>query len=521
MPEARILWADDEIDLLKPHILFLKSKGYDIDSCNSGGEAIDKCKDAAYDIVFLDEHMPGISGLEALKSIKTLKPNLPVVMITKSEEEFIMEEAIGSQIADYLIKPVNPHQILLSIKKILESKRLFTEKATSDYGRAFGEISMNLNSNRDADDWAQSYLQLVNWDLKLQDASEGGMAEVFEAQKGEANEQFCRFVGKNYSDWLNHTDEDSPILSHRVIQEKLLPVIKNRKGKSVFFIVIDNLRMDQHHTLDALISEYYRAEEQSHYYSILPTSTEFARNSLFAGLLPTEIKKKYPKQWDLDWGDEGSRNQNEEFYFNEAMKRYGIQLKTSYTKILSLQFAHSVVNNFSNLLQNDLNVIVYNFVDMLSHARSEMRMIKELAENEKAYRSLTKSWFENSPLLEIIKKAAESDCQLVITTDHGSIRVKDPVRILGDRNTTTNLRYKDGKNLNYNNKNVMGVENPKDVFLPAPFLSASYAFATTDQFFVYPKNFNHFVNLYTDTFQHGGISMEEVIVPFAVYSPKK
>lgn len=520
MQKTQILWADDEIDLLKPHILFLESKGYEIEPVNNGADAIDLCKDRYFDLVFLDEQMPGVSGLEALDAIKIAKPSLPVVMITKSEEEYIMEEAIGSKIADYLIKPVNPKQILLAIKKIIDSKRLVSEKTTSGYGREFGKISMELNNNYNAADWAKSYDELVNWEIRLQESQDESMKDVFSSQKAEANGQFARFITDNYLDWLNDSDEETPLMAHTVLQKKLIPNLTPNSSKSTFLIVIDNLRLDQYKIIEPFILEFYRKESQENFYSILPTSTEFARNALFAGMMPSEIKRKYRKQWEEDNSDEGSKNQNEAFYLDEQLKRFGKPVKTSYTKITSINYAKNVVDNIFNLMQNDLNVIVYNFVDMLSHARTEMKVIKELAEDEAAYRSLTKSWFQNSPLFEIIKKIAEKNIRLVITTDHGSIRVKEPVKIIGDRNTTTNLRYKEGKNLAHDDKNLFVVNDPEDAFLPKPYVSSTYVFTTTEQFFVYPNNYHQYVHLYRDTFQHGGISMEEMIIPYVVFDSK-
>lgn len=515
--KIQILWADDEIDLLKPHILFLKSKGYDITPVTNGEDAVEEVEKKVFDLVFLDENMPGLPGLEALGRIKALRPALPVVMITKSEEEFIMEEAIGSQIADYLIKPVNPNQILLSIKKILDHKRLISEKTTSGYQQDFRNLGMAFNDDLNAKQWAETYQKLVHWEIELEKSQDGGMKEVFAMQKAEANRQFSRFIADNYLDWLNTPDADTPVLSHNLLQKKFFPLIQD--GKPHFLVVIDNLRLDQLRMIEPMLAEHYHFDRLETYYSILPTSTEFARNALFAGLMPAEIKKRFPDKW-VEGDDEGSKNMHEAFFLQEQLKRMGKNLKLGYHKITTLQQGKQLVDNVANLFSNDLTVVVYNFVDMLSHARSEMNVIKELADDDAAYRSITRSWFEHSALFELLKKVAEKGIPVAITTDHGTIKVGDPVRIVGDRNTTTNLRYKEGKNLSYDKNDLFVIDKPEKAHLIKPYLSSTYVFATSDQYFCYPNNYHHFVNLYRNTFQHGGISLEEVVVPFAILRPK-
>ena len=521
MQKIHIIWADDEIDLLKPHIAFLKAKGYEITPINNGYDAVEMVREQQFDLVFLDENMPGVTGLEALQQIKALKPNLPVVMISKSEEERIMEEAIGAQIADYLIKPVNPNQIWLSIKKIVDSRRLIGEKTTSDYQQQFSSIGITVGENLNAAQWAELYDKLCAWEIKLHNSDDNGMQEIFKMQKHEANRQFSRFVSKNYLSWLkNPADSLTPVMSHNIVQQKLLPQLS--EGEPVFLVVIDNLRLDQFKILQTVLEQYYRLQQAETYYAILPTCTEFARNALFAGLMPSEIKRRYQDKWtEEDGGDEHSRNNHEDFLLQEQLKRFGkSQLPHSYTKVTNLSGGKQLVKNVKNMLKNDLNVIVYNFVDLLSHARTEMRVIKELAEDEAAYRSITKSWFENSPLLDFLKTIATHKIKLVITTDHGSVRVHDPVRIVGDRETTTNLRFKSGKNLSHSHKSIFEITNPEDAMLPKHNVSSTYAIATHDTFFVYPNNYNQYVHLYENTFQHGGISLEEMIIPYAVFLPK-
>ena len=513
--DVNILWADDEIELLKPHILFLESKGYNVVAVNNGASAVDENREKDFDIIFLDENMPGITGLEALSRIKKDKPHVPVVMITKSEEEHIMEEAIGSNIADYLIKPVNPNQILLSIKKNLDKSKLVSNKTNSDYQQEFRELGMQLNSRLDVDEWSEVYSKLVYWDLELDKIEDSGMREVLDMQRKEANNQFCRFIEDNYLEWLNGVEE-SPQMVHTLIKDRINPLLDN---EDVFVVVIDNLRFDQWKILSPVLSKYYAVREEEIVYSILPTATHYARNAFFAGLMPSDIAKKFPQYWRNE-EDEGGKNMFEKELLKTNLKRLGRDIKFSYNKITNLDAGKKLNDNFSQLLNNKLNVIVYNFVDMLSHARTEMEVIRELADNESAYRSLTLSWFDHSPLHEILKKIAAAGKKLVITTDHGTIRVSNPVKIIGDKNTNTNLRYKTGRNLSYNAKEVFQVANPEDAKLPKSGLSSEYVFTVNDDYFVYPNNYNYYVNYYNHTFQHGGISLEELLIPFVVLEPK-
>ena len=516
--DTTILWADDEIDLLKPHIIFLEQKGYEVVTANSGSDAIDLVRERHFDIVFLDEQMPGVSGIEALEVIKREYPNLPVVMITKSEEERIMEDAIGSNISDYLIKPVNPNQILLSLKRNLEKKKLREEKSSMGYQQEFRKISMEINNEPNFNEWIDIYKNLVRWELELQHSTDEGIKNILADQKQEADTIFTRFVERNYYDWIQGRAE-KPVMSHTLVRDKVLPRLTDDE-KPLFLIVIDNLRYDQWKAIQPVIENDFRVISDDIYYSILPTTTQYARNSLFAGLMPLEIRRRYPKWW-VDEDDEGTKNQYEAELFGEQLKRFGKNIRYSYNKVLNLQAGKKLYEQMSNLMQNKINVIVYNFVDMLSHARTEMEIIRELADDEEAYRSLMYSWFEHSSLLDMMRFIASKGCDMIVTTDHGSTYVKDPVKILGDREVNTNLRYKYGKNLKYNAKEVFEVKDPEKIFLPKMNLSTTYVFAGAGDFFAYPNNYNYYVSYYRNTFQHGGISMSEMLVPVISLSSKR
>jgi CheY-like chemotaxis protein len=517
MQRYSILWADDEIDLLKPHILFLEQRGYDITPVNNGADAVELSEQKNFDVVFLDEHMPGMSGLEALSQIKNQKPNLPVVMITKNEEEQIMEEAIGSKIADYLIKPLNPSQILLSVKKILDNKRLVIEKTNLNYQQEFRKISMAFQDTMNHEQWADIYKKLVFWELQIDQNSNQDMGEVLDMQKTEANTNFAKFIIRNYDSWLNNPNADKPLLSHQLMKKKVFPELV--KDRPCFVFVIDNLRYDQWKVIEPELSEYFSIDSEETYYSILPTTTAYARNAIFSGQLPSEMAKTSPELWVGEDVEEGKNNSEGEFLVKQ-LKRNNLDVKFSYHKIKNLQEGRDLADTVNNLFKNDLNMIVYNFVDMLSHARTDMAMVRELAPDESAYRSITKSWFLHSPLIEILKKISEKKARIIITTDHGTIRVKRPFKIIGDKTVNTNLRYKQGKNLNYEGDKVMEVTRPERLFLPKLNVSTSYVFAIEDQFFAYPNNYNYYVNFYKDTFQHGGVSMEEMIIPIIFLTSK-
>jgi CheY-like chemotaxis protein len=510
MDKIKILWADDEIDLLKPQLMFLKSKGYDVITVSNGYDAMEEC-DAHNDIdvVFLDESMPGITGLETLAKIKESNPLMPVVMITKNEAEYVMEEALGAQITDYLIKPVNPNQILLTLKKIIDNKRLVREKTSSDYQQEFRQIFMQINSGLDYDEWVEVYRKIINWEIKIDQSNSVGMADILSMQKSEANSEFSKYVASNYMDWIQRGS--GPVFSNNLLRSKIFPEIK--EDVPTILLLLDNLRYDQWKVIEPIITELFRVEKEEFFYSILPTSTQYSRNAIFAGMMPSEIERRHPDWWRND-NEEGGKNLFEADLLTEHIKRtFRKDIRHDYIKVTNVAHARQIQDNIHNYLNNNFTVIVYNFIDMLSHARTEMEVLKELAGDEKAYRSLTRSWFQNSPLWAALQRVAERDVQLFVTTDHGTIRVNTPSKVVGDRETTTNLRYKVGRNLQYEKRDVLEVRDPEKAMLPRPNVSSTFIFAKDDKFFLYPNNYNHYHNYYKNTFQHGGISLEEMICP--------
>ena len=524
MINGRLLWADDEMELLKAHLLFLEKKGYEVVTVTNGTDAIEECTNGSFDLVLLDEMMPGLSGLETLQRIKEIAPQTPVVMVTKSEEEDIMNQAIGQQIADYLIKPVNPNQILLTLKKNIHRKEIVTEAVQSGYQQQFQQLTMQIMDCRTWADWTDVYKRLVRWELELS-ATDSQMTEMLEMQKQEANRGFAKYIKQNYMEWIEHRGEKaevrgerSPLLSPDIFKTKVFPTLN--EGEKVFLVVLDNFRYDQWKMLEGELADQFVIDEDV-YCSILPTATQYARNAIFSGLMPEQIQKMFPDLW-VDEDEEEGKNLNEEPLIQTQLERYRRRNTFSYHKINTSQDADRFISQFNQLERNDLNVVVFNFIDMLSHARTESKMVRELANNESAYRSITLSWFRHSVISDLFRQLAQTDYRVIITTDHGSIRANNPVKIVGDRNTNTNLRYKLGKNLGYDaNKDLFVIKDPHRAQLPAPNLSTSYVFATGYDFFAYPNNYNYYVSYYRNTFQHGGISMEEMIIPIITLKKKR
>ena len=525
MTNGQLLWVDDEIELLRAHIIFLEKKGYEVTTVSNGTDAIDMCQEKSFDLVLLDEQMPGLSGLETLQRIKQIAPAMPVVMVTKSEEENIMEQAIGQKIADYLIKPVNPNQILLTLKKNIHRREIETEVTQSQYQQQFQQIAMKIMDCRSWQDWADVYRQLVHWELQLS-STDSQMTEMLAMQKEEANIGFSKYIKKNYLDWIKRLSplspggtggESVPLLSPRIFPDRIFPLLNS--GDKVFLVVLDNFRFDQWRVLSQEIGDLFDIDEDV-YFSILPTATQYARNAIFSGLMPNKIAEMFPELW-VDEDEEEGKNLNEGPLIGTQLERYRRKDSYSYHKINTSAEADKFMQQLKQLDKNNLNVVVFNFIDMLSHARTESRMVRELANNESAYRSITLSWFRHSVIADFFRWLAQTDYKVIVTTDHGSIRCTKPVKIVGDRNTNTNLRYKLGKNLGYDSKDLFVIKNPSEAQLPSPNLSTSYVFATGDSFFAYPNNYNYYVSYYKDTFQHGGISMEEMIIPLVTMSGKK
>ena len=514
MINGRLLWADDEMELLRAHLLFLEKKGYEVMTVTNGTDAIEECQTSTFDLVLLDEMMPGLSGLETLQRIKEIAPQTPIVMVTKSEEEDIMNQAIGQQIADYLIKPVNPNQILLTLKKNIHRREIVTETVQSNYQQQFQQIAMQIMDCRTWQDWTDIYKRLVRWELELS-ATDSQMTEMLDMQKQEANLGFAKYIKKNYMDWMQGGEH--PMLSYELFKTRIFPLLN--EGQKVFLVVLDNFRYDQWKMLEREIGDLFEMEEDV-YCSILPTATQYARNAIFSGLMPVQIAQLFPDLW-VDEDEEEGKNLNEEPLIKTQLDRYRRKNTFSYHKINTSVEAERFMQQLNQLGKNDLNVVVFNFIDMLSHARTESKMVRELANNESAYRSITLSWFRHSVIADLFRQLAQTDYRIIITTDHGSIRTNTPVKIVGDRNTNTNLRYKLGKNLAYDSKDLFVIKEPQKAHLPAPNLSTSYVFATGDDFFAYPNNYNYYVSYYRNTFQHGGISMEEMIIPIISMKGKK
>ena len=513
MTNGQLLWVDDEMELLKAHVIFLEKKGYEVTTVSNGPDAIDLCRERNFDLVLLDEQMPGLSGLETLQRIKELSPATPVVMVTKSEEENIMEQAIGQKIADYLIKPVNPNQILLVLKKNIHRREIETVVTQSQYQQQFQQIAMQIMDCRSWQDWVELYKRLVHWELQLS-STDSQMTEMLAMQKEEANLGFAKFVKKNYLDWISG---ERPLMSPDIFKRKVFPLLD--KKEKVFLVVLDNFRYDQWRVLAQEMGDQFDIDEDL-YFSILPTATQYARNAIFSGLMPDKIAKMFPDLW-VDEDEEEGKNLNEEPLIRTQLERFRRHDTFSYHKINTSTDAEHLMQQFNSFDRYDLNVVVFNFIDMLSHARTESRMVRELANNESAYRSITLSWFRHSVIADFFRLLAQKDCRVLVTTDHGSIRCTKPVKIVGDRNTNTNLRYKLGKNLGYDSKDLYVIKNPAQALLPSPNLSTSYVFATGDSFFAYPNNYNYYVSYFKDTFQHGGISMEEMIIPLISMTGKR
>ncbi|GAB4339475.1 MAG: response regulator [Calditrichia bacterium] len=518
MAQYKILWVDDEIEFLQPHILFLKDKGYLVETSSNADDAIELIREQNFDLVLLDEMMPGKDGLTALGEIKQISPGLPVIMITKNEEETLMEDAIGAKIDDYLIKPVNPSQILMACKKFLHGKDISQKKMTQASSQRLSQISMKLMQPMDFQDWIDLYLELAQWDVELDEMSEPQMREMLYDQRRECNVEFGKYIQRNYQDWIEDRIE-RPELSVDVVKKSVVPLLQ--AGKKVVFVVIDCLRLDQWLVLEPFFYPYFNISKK-YYYSILPTATPFARNAIFSGLFPIEIEKRYPELWAQGEDDDYSRNRYEDKLIYDQLRISGIKFSSEpkYSKILNSEDARNLEKNLHSYLSAPFLSMVVNFVDILAHSRSDLPILKEIAPDEASYRSLTKSWFEHSPVYSIFKQLAEEGVTVVLTSDHGSVRSMRGAKVIGDREASTNLRYKFGRNLKVDAKHAIFVKNPKDYKLPVRNFNINYIIAKEDYYFVYPTNYHKYMAYYRDSFQHGGISMEEMILPLVTLQPK-
>jgi len=517
--KGRILWVDDEIELLRPHIRYLAERGYKVDTATNGEDAIEMVRDSGFDLVFLDEMMAGMGGLRTLGEIKELRPSLPVIMITKNEAESLMEEAIGEKISDYLTKPVNPSQVLMACKKILERKKITSAAVSRDYIQEFNRISATVQGDPDHDDWINLYTRLVGWSLELDDHPELGLKQTLHDQFRECNLAFGKYVERRYRDWVEQST-GRPALSLEVVDRFVLPELQS--GKSVILFVIDCLRLDQWIIMERVLQEFYSISKQ-YYFSILPTATPYSRNAIFSGSWPCDLEARFPELWEKNEDDESSRNKFEREFLENLLERRKVTLKPElkYVKILDPEFGRSVENSILSYTKSKLTTIVVNFVDMLAHGRSDSSLLKEIAPEESAYRSLTRSWFMYSSLLGMLRTLSRTrNTTVLITTDHGSIRSLRGTKVLGDREASTNLRYKFGRNLKCEDKAAIYVKNPLDFKLPKRGVAMNYIVAKEDFYFVYPTDYHKYLNQYRDSFQHGGVSMEEMILPVARLEPR-
>lgn len=520
--KGRILWIDDEIELLKPHIILLKQRGYEVETATNGEDAVEIVRNKHFDLIFLDEMMVGISGIETLPYLKEIDPSTPVVMVTKNEAESLMEDAIGRKIDDYLTKPVNPAQILAACKKFLEAKRIESERFTQDYLIGFNEVSQRIRENLNWQEWQALYVKLVQWSMQLDRFPESGLQETLQNQWRECNAEFSKFVENNYFDWLSdNKDPDAPLLSPHITDKYLQPLLKT--GDVTFLFVVDCMRYDQWLVMEELLRPYYTFKTEF-YNSIIPTATPYARNSIFSGLFPIDIKKYFPQWWNVDSNTEDHKHNAYEKELLESWverKRLKLKSKVNFVKIFDTDFGKKVEKEILKYAQSQLTAIVLNAVDMIAHSRSDYAILKEIAPDESAYRTLTRSWFQHSSFFGMLRTLAGiKNIKIMITTDHGSVRCMRGVKVLGDRDTSTCLRYKFGKNVKADDRNAMQIQDPTKFKLPHHGITVNNIIAKEDYYFVYPTDYHHYLNRYRDSFQHGGISLEEMIIPIVLLEPR-
>ena len=514
-PSRKILWVDDEIDLLKSHVIFLQDKGYIVETAANGEDALALVNKTKYDIMLLDESMPGMGGLETLNVVKDSDPLLPVIMITKNEEERLMEDAIGMKIDDYLLKPVNPLQIYSACKRILDAKKIQEDRLSPDYIKEFNDIN-SLVLEETWESWLAIHKKLCAWDHQFDQFRNSGLESTHEDQRLDCSMNFGRFVESRYRDWLH--SEKRPPMSVDVFKSFVAPHL--HKKEKIFFIIIDCVRLDQWMTLEPFLNDYFEVQ-WDYYMAILPTATPYARNAIFSGMFPGDIARRYPDKWLEQNPDEVSKNKFEPFFLNEQLKRLKINLrKFEYVKIFTSQEAIELKKKISNLINLPFVAFVFNFVDMLTHGRNRSELLQQLLPDEAAFRSLMRSWFSHSVLQEILIELARSGTKVVMTTDHGSILGRKASLVHGRRDTSTNLRYKFGENLKCDEKQAIRLRNPGEFRLPAETKTKTYIFAKEYHYFVYPTNYREYEKQYMGSFQHGGISLEEMILPCLTLTPR-
>lgn len=521
MATRRVLWADDEIELLRPHILFLNERGYDIHAVTSGEDAVRAVARETFDAVLLDEQMAGLDGLATLQRVKRIQPALPVIMITKSEEESLMEEAIGGKIDDYLTKPVNPSQILSALKRILESRSISQERLNRDYVAEFNRINDEIETeDLDWDDWLELGVRLSRWAIDISAMRETSLQDLLDQQMQTANIAFAKFVEKNYPAWMKMKRDERPPLSSDVVREWVVPHMQ--KGEQVLFLVLDCLRLDHWLSVEPVLRDHFNIETDA-YYSILPTATPFSRNSIFSGMSPDTFPTVNGDLFNkLDWDGETNVNRFERQLLDRQLKNLGAMPnpEPKYTKILDPEEANRTLKKASDYFDQPLVSMVFNFVDIVAHHRSTEEVIQTLIPDEAAYRSVVKSWFEHSPLFELMRKFGERGVTIVITSDHGSIRARKASKVVGDREASSNLRYKFGRNLNVDPKHAIKVKDPLKWGIHSKGVNIDLLLAKQDAYFVYPTEFNKYADRFRDNFIHGGISLEEMVLPVAVLRSK-
>jgi CheY-like chemotaxis protein len=514
----RVLWADDEIELLRPHILILEKQGYEVAGVSNGLDALERVKGGSWDLVLLDEMMPGMSGLDTLKEIKRLDPALPCVMVTKSESESLMDQAIGRQIDDYLTKPVNPSQIIAVCKRIIERQRLTGRNMSESYMQGLAQIGRQLAAGADWRDFLEIHQQLCAWELELDERPELGFAQTLADQRRECNREFARLVERRYLDWIHKPG--GPMMSPGVVKGVVVPLL--REKRPVLFCVIDCMRMDHWMVLERTLREKWRVRREQQV-SILPSATPYARNAIFAGMYPADIAKAHPEYWERNMDDEGNTNRHERQFLDHQLRLNGIEFKPAhkYIKVIDLAEANDTLRKVDNLFNHQFVSMVWNFVDILAHSRNQNDIVREMVPDEAAYRSVVSAWFRHSALFQILESFREKGYTVVITSDHGSVRVQRGARIFSDRDATRGLRWKLGRNLRLeDDRSGIFVDKPETWRLPHGKVSETIAFAVEDQMFLYGNNYNHYLAQFKDSFQHGGISLEEMVLPVAVLEPR-